>query len=109
VLLTIGLALALSAATALFRDMRHFVEVGLALGFWATPIFYRLDEVPRALQGTIAAMPLTPFVTAYHRMFFDQRWPEPAVLGLAVAYAVAALVLGTVLFQRVEDQLPERV
>ncbi|MEZ5286848.1 MAG: ABC transporter permease [Vicinamibacterales bacterium] len=44
VLFTSGVALVLSTAAAAFRDVRHLVEVGIGIGFWATPILCRADH-----------------------------------------------------------------
>ncbi len=43
-LFTIGLALILATGTAFFRDVRHLVEVALAVLFWMTPIVYDLSQ-----------------------------------------------------------------
>ena len=39
-LFTIGVALMLATGTAFFRDVRHLVDVALAVLFWMTPIVY---------------------------------------------------------------------
>ena len=48
VVFTIGIALILATLTAFFRDVRHLVEVALAVLFWTTPIVYELSQVPSA-------------------------------------------------------------
>ena len=42
VVFTIGVAMMLATATAFFRDVRHLLEVALAVLFWTTPIVYEL-------------------------------------------------------------------
>ena len=70
VVLTIGVALILATATAFFRDVRHLLEVALAVMFWTTPIVYELRDVPERMQLLILMSPVSPFVVAYQQIFF---------------------------------------
>lgn len=109
VLFTVGLALILATGTAFFRDVRHLVEVGLAVLFWTTPIVYELVQVPGRLRLLILLSPLSPFVTAYHQIFYYRAWPDALTWTIAVAYAGGALALGLWLIVRYEDRFAERV
>jgi ABC-type polysaccharide/polyol phosphate export permease len=92
-----------------FRDVRHLVEVALAILFWATPIVYETTKVPARARRLILLSPLSPYVTAYHDIFYYQRWPAPEVWGLAVLYAVLAFSAGLWVMTRSEDRLTEQV
>ncbi len=108
-LFTIGVALLLAVGTAFFRDVRHLVEVALAILFWATPIVYETAQIPERLRFVILLTPLSPYVTAYHDVFYYRRWPSPETWGVAAAYAGVALISGLWLMTRNEDQLTERI
>jgi lipopolysaccharide transport system permease protein len=106
---TIGIALMLATGTAFFRDIRHLLEVALALMFWTTPIVYELRQVPDALRLLLLLSPVTPFVAAYQSLFFYQEWPEPTVFLLTVIYAVGAFVVGATLHMEFEDRFTEQL
>jgi lipopolysaccharide transport system permease protein len=108
-LFTIGLALLLAVGTAFFRDVRHLVEVALAVLFWATPVVYETTQLPARLRSLILLSPLSPYVTAYHDVFYYRRWPSLETWGLAIVYAAVALIAGLWLMTRHEDQLTERI
>ncbi len=108
-LFTIGVALLLSVGTAFFRDVRHLVDVALAVLFWATPVVYETTQIPARLRSLILLTPLSPYVTAYHDVFYYRRWPSAEVWALAVAYAGVTLAAGLWLMTRSEDQLTERI
>src|SRR6185436_8127443 len=74
-LFTIGVGLMLAIGTAFFRDIRHFLEIALAVLFWLTPIVYTLDRVPGRFQPLVLCMPVSPFIEAYQTMFFYREWP----------------------------------
>jgi ABC-type polysaccharide/polyol phosphate export permease len=108
-LFTIGVALLLAVGTAFFRDVRHLVDVALAVLFWATPVVYETTQLPPRVRTLILLTPLSPYVTAYHDVFYYRRWPPVETWLLAVVYAVVAAVAGLWLMTRNEDQLTERI
>jgi homopolymeric O-antigen transport system permease protein len=109
VVFTIGVALILATATAFFRDVRHLLEVALAVLFWTTPIVYELNQVPERLQLLILLSPVSSFVVAYQQLFFYRAWPEPTVWLMTSAYALGAFVVGALLFLASEDRFTEQL
>ena len=109
VVFTIGVALILATATAFFRDVRHLLEVALAVLFWMTPIVYELGQVPERFRLLILLSPVSPFVVAYQQMLFHRSWPEPTVWLMASVYALGAFAIGALLFLAFEDQFMEQL
>ena len=106
---TIGIALILATTTVFFRDVRHLVEVALAVLFWTTPIIYQLDRVPESLRLLILLSPMSPFVTAYQRLFYFREWPEPTLWLVTITYALGAFVVGMALVLAFEDRFTEQL
>jgi lipopolysaccharide transport system permease protein len=109
VLFIIGVALMVATGTAFFRDVRHFLEIGLAALFWVTPIVYKFDQVSPALSQVILLTPMSPYIVAYQKMFFYQQWPGPMVWVLAVGYAAAAIGIGSAMMLAHEDKFSEQI
>ena len=108
-LFTIGVAMMLATATAFFRDVRHLLEVALAVLFWTTPILYQLDQVPDRLRLIILMSPMSPFVVAYQKIFYFRQWPEATVWLMAGTYAAGAFIIGTTLVLAFEDRIGEQL
>lgn len=108
-LFTIGVALILATGTAFFRDVRHLVDVALMVLFWTTPIVYNVKDISGRAASLILLSPMASFVTAYHNIFYDRRWPSLEVWVIALAYTTLALSLGLWLVVRHEDTFAERV
>jgi ABC-type polysaccharide/polyol phosphate export permease len=108
-LFTIGVALILATSTAFFRDVRHLLEVALAVMFWTTPIVYELRQVPEALRVLILLSPVSPFVVAYQKLFYYREWPEPTLWLVAVTYALGSFILGATLILAFEDRFAEQL
>jgi ABC-type polysaccharide/polyol phosphate export permease len=109
VVFTIGIALILATATAFFRDIRHLVEIALAVLFWLTPIIYEIGQVPDRLRLVILMSPLSSFVVAYHKLFFYREWPEASVWLVASIYAIGAFVVGAMMILAFEDRFTEQL
>jgi lipopolysaccharide transport system permease protein len=106
---TIGVALILATSAAFFRDVRHLVEVALAVAFWTTPILYELNRLRGGLRQLILLSPMSPYIGAYQDIFYYRQWPDAAIWATAIGYAAVALALGLWLIVRNEDSFAERI
>ena len=104
-----GIALAVSSASVLFRDLRDLVANLLQLGFFLTPILYPLggEIVPDWLRGPLRLNPMTPFVVAYQSIFVFGTLPSLPDTLLMLIYAALALFAGFFVFDRLRDTLAE--
>ena len=108
-LFTVGVALILSTLTAFFRDVRHLLDVALAMLFWTTPIMYELQHVPERLRLLILLSPASSFVVAYQKLFFYREWPDASLWAVAATYAVGAFIVGAALMLVFEDRFTEQL
>ncbi|HOV74893.1 MAG TPA: ABC transporter permease [Candidatus Hydrogenedentes bacterium] len=103
-MLVLGLALLLSALNVHYRDVGYMVDVVLAFGFYATPIFYPLGMVSSRLDGFLFNLymlnPMANLVTAYRQALLDNVFPEPMLLLRPLVVAVLCLLIGAVVFRR---------
>jgi len=105
-----GIAMTVSSASVLFRDLRDIVANLMQLGFFVTPIIYLIDNIQsRALRAILRVNPMTPFVVAYQDIFFFGRLPNLSDSVLIVAYAFGSLVMGFFVFDRLRDTLAEAI
>jgi ABC-type polysaccharide/polyol phosphate export permease len=105
-----GVALAVSSASVLFRDLRDIVTNLMQLGFFLTPVLYLVDDVPsRALRLLLRLNPMTPFVSSYQSIFFFGAAPAALDVVLMLFYAALSLFAGFVVFDRLRDTLAEAI
>jgi lipopolysaccharide transport system permease protein len=105
-----GIAMTVSSASVLFRDLRDIIANLMQLGFFITPIIYLIDNIQsRALRALLRINPMTPFVVAYQDIFFFGRLPNASDLFLIVAYAGTSLAMGFFVFDRLRDTLAEAI
>jgi len=103
-------ALTVSSASVLFRDLRDIIANLLQLGFFVTPIIYTIDNISsRLLRALLRVNPMTPFVLAYQDILFFGRFPSVSDTVLVIAYAAASLLMGFFVFDRLRDTLAEAI
>jgi ABC-2 type transport system permease protein/lipopolysaccharide transport system permease protein len=103
-----GLALALAALHAHFKDVRDLLTSALTLLFFLTPILYPLEAVPgNGLRLLVRLSPATPFTLAYQQALFAGRFPEPALWLQMAGLAALGLLAGAALFARLRETLVE--
>jgi ABC-type polysaccharide/polyol phosphate export permease len=106
--LTLGLALFVSAFTVHFRDLRDLLANLLTLWFFATPIIYPMSLVPAEWQPIVRLNPFTHLAVAYQEILFlpgpYRGWPRLLVLG---GGAIAVFLAGYFFFDRLRDTFAE--
>jgi ABC-2 type transport system permease protein/lipopolysaccharide transport system permease protein len=100
---TVGICLTLSALVVYLRDLRHAVPVIVQLGLFATPIAYGMDQIPRSLRLPYSALnPLAPVIDGYRRTVLLGEPPQFELLLAGAVTSFALLVVGFVVFKRLE-------
>jgi len=109
-LLTIGLALFVSALTVHFRDVRDLLQNLLTLWFFATPIIYPLERAPERWRWLLELNPFTHIAVAYQEVLFRpgpfSEWRRLLAVGV---FAIAVCFAGYFVFDRLRDTLAEEV
>jgi ABC-type polysaccharide/polyol phosphate export permease len=107
---TIGLALALSALTVHFRDIRDLLTNALTLWFFATPILYPYftDSVARFLT-LFRLNPFYHLAVSYQEILFFGQFGHARSLLLLGALSVLVFLGGYWLFDRLRDSFAEAV
>jgi lipopolysaccharide transport system permease protein len=109
-LLTLGLALLVSALTVHFRDLRDLLQNLLTVWFFATPIIYPLWTAPERWRWVLELNPFTHLAVAYQEVLFRPgaftEWPR--LLGVGVL-SLVVLAIGYFVFDRLRDTLAEEV
>jgi ABC-type polysaccharide/polyol phosphate export permease len=108
--LTVGLALLVSALTVHFRDVRDLLANLLTLWFFATPIIYPITQAPERVRRLLNLNPFAHLVIAYQEVLFKSGPFMQSKRLLAVgAASLIVLLFGYFVFDRLRDTLAEEV
>jgi len=109
-LLTLGLALLLSALTVHFRDVRDILANVLTFWFFATPIIYPMSSAPAAGRRLLNLNPFTHLAISYQEiLFYDGPFGHWKWLLALLVGSVALFLFGYFIFDRLRDSFAEEV
>ena len=108
-ILILGLTFILSALTVFVRDIDHFVSVILMLGFYATPIVYQGEMLPKKFQIFLKLNPMAQLVEAYRSILYYHRMPDMTMLIIWGLGSIALLVIGYLIFKKLEKSFVEEL
>jgi ABC-type polysaccharide/polyol phosphate export permease len=97
-----GLGLMLASAAVYLRDVKFFVDVGVLLMMFLSPVFYSDDSVPRSLAWLMLINPLAIVIGSYRRALLYGIWPAPVSWTGLVLAAGLMLWLGLEIFARAQ-------
>lgn len=101
-----GVAMVVSSASILFRDLRDIITNLMQIGFFMTPIIYPMPEW-KLLRAALRLNPMTPFVLGYQNVVYYGRMPSMPDMALMIGYAIVAAIAGVFVFGRLRDTLAE--
>jgi ABC-type polysaccharide/polyol phosphate export permease len=102
---TLGISLLFSIVNVYFRDLSQLLNVGIMFLFWATPIFYPMEIIPRNYHWIILANPATCYVIIYRSLLYNGSFGEISMWFLAVGFAFISLISGYTLFIKKEKDI----
>ncbi|MBU4174679.1 MAG: ABC transporter permease [Actinobacteria bacterium] len=119
VVLTLGLALLVSAANVYLRDVQHFVEVALTALFWLSPIVYPVglvaSQFPKFMPLYLVN-PMTNIVLLWEYAIYNPHHYGPQVayisfwgILITVVFSIVTLVGGYYVFARIERGFAEQI
>ncbi|MGN7189015.1 ABC transporter permease [Microbacterium enclense] len=118
-LLATGLGLLFGAINVTFRDAQSFVEIIVMCAVWASPVMYQWEmvanQVPHWLFVLYRLNPLTVAVELFHYGIWFPLDPQGGQLlpglveyaGIAVAVSLAFLIVGQLVFRRLEGRFAQ--
>lgn len=97
-LFSLGIGLILATAAVYFADMVPVYGVILTIWFYATPIIYPISIVPERFQALFMLNPLYHIIQVFRQPISEGTLPDPGTWAIAILAAVAAFVIGGLLF-----------
>jgi ABC-2 type transport system permease protein len=92
--------LIVSTATVYFHDVRYFIDVGLLLGMFLTPVFYSPELIPSSMEWLLTFNPMATLLGMYRALFFDNRVPGMEEWARAIVLDAVLLFVALHVFHR---------
>jgi len=107
--LGLGFGIIVSSLTTKYRDLRFLVTFGVQLLMYATPVIYPLSSISGRFRLLILANPMTPILEAFRFAFLGAGAVNLPHLLYSFGFMVIVMLIGTVIFNRVEQTFMDTV
>jgi lipopolysaccharide transport system permease protein len=107
--LGLGVGIIISSLTTKYRDLQVLVGFGVQLLMYATPIVYPMSAVPEKYRWLILINPMTPIIETFRYAFLGSGSFNVICLVFSTITTFILILLGILLFNRVEKTFMDTV
>lgn len=107
--LTLGISFILSSFNVYFKDIQHIWPIVLLAGFFVIPLFYQLDTLPENLQSILRINPLVGILEITRALVINTEIPSTEYIGYTVLSSATILVVGYLIFRKLDHNLVEKL
>jgi lipopolysaccharide transport system permease protein len=100
--LGLGIGIIISALTTKYRDLVYLINFGIQLFMYVTPIIYPLSFVTGKYRSFILANPITALVETFRYALLGVGTFDPWYLGYSILITFAVLIIGVLVFNKVQ-------
>jgi len=106
---SLGLGMIFSSLTTKYKDLVFLLTFGIQLFMYATPVVYPISTIPEKYQWLIKANPLTSIFECFRYGFLGSGEFQASSLIYSTVVTALVLILGIVIFNRVEKGFMDTV
>ena len=109
VLISLGMAMVFATLTVYFRDVASFLPYVIRIWLYLSPIIYLYTNVPAKLAWALRVNPIGTLFASWQQVLFEGNSPSGEFLTASLGWAVAALIVGGLMFMRREREFAVRI
>lgn len=107
--LGLGFGIIVSSLTTKYRDLTQLVGFGVQLWMYATPIVYPMSMISEQWRWLVALNPMSPIIEIFKYTFLGNGVADMRYWLVSMGVTIAVLLLGIVLFNRIEKSFMDTV
>ena len=108
-ILTLGLALIISAVTVYIRDMEHILNIIVFGWQFLTPVMYPESLIPEKYSFLFYWNPMAPIIVSYRAILYYGRWPDVNLLAQAFIFCIILFCIGVYIFTKLKKNFAEEL
>lgn len=105
--LVLGFSLPLSVLNVRYRDMQFIWKVFVQVGFFITPIFYKIDILPESIRKALTYSPLVQIFNIAHDVTIYNSVPSQSSIEFAIITTGIVLAVGYGTFKKIQKRAIE--
>lgn len=108
-LLGMSVGIIVSSLTTKYRDLSILVGFGVQLWMYASPVVYSINQIPEKYHFIYLLNPVAPIITIFRYAFLGIGYLPFLEWGISWVVTVLMVVLGTLLFSKIEKTFMDTV
>ena len=108
-LLGMGIGIIVSSLTTKYRDLTILVTFGVQLWMYASPVVYSITQIPEKYRFLYLLNPVSPIITMFRYAFLGTGELPLLSWGISWLTTLVVLVIGVLLFGRIEKTFMDTV
>lgn len=105
----LGISFIVAAFTVYVRDLEHILGIVLMAGFYAVPIIYNVDMLPKEALAIYRLNPMASIIEAYHDILYYKRLPESHNLVTILVLSLVSILVGAFVFEKLQKRFAEEL
>ena len=105
----LGIGIIVSSLTTKYRDAQQLLGFGIMFLMYGSPVIYPLSSVPAEWRWLVLANPITPVIEIFRLSFLGQGSVDPVFLLYSAGFALLVLLIGVLMFNRIENNFMDTV
>jgi lipopolysaccharide transport system permease protein len=107
--MALGVGIIISSLTTKYRDLSYFIGFGITLLMYATPVIYPVSAIPEMYKPFVIYNPIAPIIETFRYGFTGSGYFSWNGLIYSSVFTVVVLLIGTVLFNKIERTFMDTV
>jgi lipopolysaccharide transport system permease protein len=107
--MALGVGIIISSLTTKYRDLSYFIGFGITLIMYATPVIYPVSAIPEMYKPFVIYNPIAPIIETFRYGFTGSGYFSWNGLIYSSVFTLFVLLIGTVLFNKIERTFMDTV
>lgn len=108
-MLSLGFGIIISSLTTKYRDLSILVTFGVQLWMYATPVVYPISQIPSGWRNIMLLNPVAPIIETFRYAFLGSGEIPWLYLGISAVTTIVILLIGVVLFNKVQKTFMDTI
>ena len=104
-----GIGIISSALTTKYRDLQLFINYGISLLMYASPVIYPASQVPERYRAYLFLNPISPIIETFRYSLLGNGTFSWLALGYSLGFMIVIVFIGIVIFNQVEKTFMDTV
>lgn len=108
-MLCLGVSLILSSLFIIAKDIAQVWSIVMSIGFWISPIVFKLDQFRSALPGLDYINPISGIIINARKVILDGQMPEWDMFFWNIGYSLFFLLIGLYMLNKLGSKAAEKL